>query len=91
MGTPAKRKPVVERDTLGKLLARVKAEVRSKANRRYRLPPYYKELSAALQAELRHELETKRYHDWDQEFSFTPEQIGWLVIKFYDGQKVEPL
>jgi hypothetical protein len=93
MRTAAKirHEPGLKRDTLGKLLVRVKKEVQSQPRRHYRLPSYLHELSAPLQTGLRHEIEQKTSRDFDQKFSFTPEQIGWLVIRYFDGQKVEPL
>ena len=93
MGTPPKRQPGLKRDTLGKLLARVREEVRGKSRyHRFRLPSYYKDLSPALQKALRKELETKQYQEAeDQDFTFTAQQIGELVIHFYRGNPVEPL
>ena len=81
----------LERNTLGKLLARVRKEVRSQPSRRFVRSAYFKELSAPLQSEIRRELEAKRHCDSDQNFTFTPEQVGRLVIRYYSGQGVEPL
>ena len=93
MVTPARRRPGLQRDTLGKLLARVKTEVRNKSRyHRFRLPAYYKDLSEPLQKALREELETKQYQEEeDKDFSFTYEQIGSLVVNFYRGNPVKPL
>ena len=93
MGTPARRKPGLKRDTLGKLLSRVRAEVKSKSRyHRFKLPSYYHDLSGPLQQALRKELEQKQAAEArDRTFTFSAEQVGDLVIRFYAGAPVEPL